>query len=141
MIFCPDRLVPGSRPDPRAAQPVGDLVQPPDHRIALLARRKAEKEEAAQRLFDGELTLLEAAEQFRLLNGGPAGLNDISVKVQPGGDDGERLCNQAISWARSVMIHARPRPEVEARITALKRVLQEHVAIHGGVDLPAAWAE
>jgi hypothetical protein len=138
MIFCPDWLAPGSRPEPPAAHQVGEILHAPDPRIALLARRKGAKEEVGRRLFDGELTLLEAAEEFYHLNGCVAGLDDIGVQAQPGGDEGERLCNQAISWAGAVMLHVRPRAEVTARIAVLQRELREHVAIHGGFRLSAA---
>jgi hypothetical protein len=141
MLVRPDWLAPGSRPEASAAWPLGELLQAPEPRVGLLNRRRADKGEVARQLFRGELSLLEAAERFYHLNGGPPGLREIGVQAQPGGDDGERLCNQAISWAETVTINDRPRPEVEARLAALRRMLQEHVAIHGGVDLPAAEVE
>jgi hypothetical protein len=137
MLFRPNWLAPGSQAEPSAARPWVDLVQPPDPRVALLNHRKADKEEVARRLYDGELTLLEAAEWFRLLNASPPGLEDVGVREQPGGTEGERLCNQAISWARAVTLNARPQEEADARVAVLRRELQDHVAIHGGVELAA----
>jgi hypothetical protein len=140
-VFRPNWLAPGSRPEPTVARPWVEFTVAPDPRIALLARRKVDKEEVVQRLFDGELTVLEAAERFRRLNASPPGLEDFTSKVHPGGDEGERLCNQAITWTRAVMVHARPQAEVEARVAVLRRELQDHVATHGGVELAAAGAE
>jgi hypothetical protein len=132
MLARPDWLTPDSQPKASAARPWVKGVYPADPRVALVARRKAVKEELARSLFDGELTLLEAAERFRVLDG------DLpAVKAMPG----ERLCNLAISWAAAVMQNDRPQHEVAARVAVLRRELQDHVARHGGVLLPAVEAE
>jgi hypothetical protein len=139
MALRPGWLIPG-QPQPPASRPQVEVVLAPDRRIVLLHRRRADKEEVARRLYHGELTLLEAAGRFRLLNASPPGLEDVGVMTQPGGGDGERLCNQAISWA-AVTINDHPQPEVEARIEVLRRELHDHVAMHGGIKLPEAGAE
>src|SRR5688500_8712370 len=63
-----------------------------DERGLVLGRRMRAKGEVISRLLDGELTLAQAAEAFRYLNGAPEGMEDLSWKGRPGADDGERLC-------------------------------------------------
>jgi hypothetical protein len=138
MLSRPDWLTPESQPRPSAARPWAECVYPADPRVAQLDRLRGDKEEVALRLFHGELTLLEAAERFYHINGSPAGPDDGFLKVVPGRDNGERLCNQAISWVGTAMYRTHPPTEVAARVAVLKRELQDHVALHGGVQLPQA---
>src|SRR5262249_18006588 len=90
MLFRPEWLTPESQRRPSAARPWAKCDHPADPRIPLLARRKAAKTEVARCLFHAELSLLEAAEWFRLLNRNPLSPEDVAVKAQPAGDEGER---------------------------------------------------
>jgi hypothetical protein len=139
MALRPGWLVP--QPDPPARRPGIELVHPPDARLELLARRREFKAEVVLRLLDGNLTLVEAAGRFRRLNTSPPGVEDVSWKSQPGADDGERLCNQVIVWASVELDRTHTPSEAAARVAALSRELHDHVARHGGVQLPEAGAE
>jgi hypothetical protein len=135
MAVRPDWLT-GQQPRSAAAQPL-QIVSQASERSEVVRRRIVAKSDVINRLIAEELTLIEAASLFHYVNARPAGMEDISWKALPGGDDGERLCRQVITWAQAALFTQLVPSEAEARIERLERELSQHVAAHGGVQLDA----
>src|SRR5262249_29954001 len=97
-----------------AAAGSATLLAPPDDQAVRLARRMRMKATVVRQLLGGELTLLDAAAAFRILNDAQA--NDDPWRAFQGGSDGEKLCRQVIYWADAqIRFNMRP-SDVEAKI-------------------------
>jgi hypothetical protein len=126
------------RNSPSFAQGLLDTKSPTDEkterRRQILLQRCAVKDRAVQKLLAGQLTLLQAAVQFRDVEAaqpitwGP----DIAAT---GPVDGERLCRMVISMAKGWMEeHV---PAAAAYMTArLEAELEQHRGPDGTVRLP-----
>lgn len=113
-----------------------ELIHQPGERVRLLFRRMRAKVEAVRQLLEGELMLFQAAGYFRDLNAGPPGMEDVSWRQLAGSDDGEKLCRQVILWAEGELAVRHGPAEARSRAARLERELGDHVAAHGGVQLP-----
>jgi hypothetical protein len=90
-----------------------------EERTRGVIRRLARKERAVQMLLAGQLTVLEAAAHYRLLdNGPPLFYWDKWREVTPGHSDDERYCWEVIRYVRAV-VHRRDRPEGEETVERL----------------------
>lgn len=122
-------------PSGKGAAATSELVSHPAERSEVVSRRIRAKADIIARLLADELTLFQAASLFSYVNGLPTGMEDVSWKKQPGGDDGERLCRQVITWVRAELGTRCVPSEVEIRLERLERQLHQQIVAHGGVTL------
>jgi hypothetical protein len=120
---------------PRRAAASIQTISHASERSEVVQRRIVAKSEVINRLIAEELALVEAANLFHYFNTRPTGMEDLSWKAMPGGDDGERLCRQVIIWAEASLHQKFVPSEVQARLEKLERELHQHLAAHGGVQL------
>jgi hypothetical protein len=112
------------------------LPREPGSQHDVVYQRILAKGRIIESVLTGEMDLFEAAAWFGLLNATPAQYPDRFWKTLPGASDGEKLCNQVISWTRGQLNSHLSRCEVEARVHELADQLQQHLACHGSVQLP-----
>ncbi len=97
-------------------------------------RRLDAKSAVAQRLIDGELTLLEAAAWFRYITRTTAAAGDIPEPGEEDEPEAERFCRQVIRWAGTTARTASAERS-EAIVRRLEAELDERRR-DGGVELP-----
>jgi hypothetical protein len=135
MVFRPHWLT-EKRPQPSGSAS-SELSCPPDERCLVIAHRLRMKNAIVHQVVDGELSLLEAAAQFRSLRGTDSLSPDTSWLDMPGKSDGEKVCRQVIAWVVSEL-EGSPReyelPEAQAR---LEKELEALLARDGEVHLPS----
>jgi hypothetical protein len=96
--------------------------------------RLAIKREVAQRVLAEEMTLLEAAAQFRKANQLPGQVADHSLAFVPGRTEEERLCRQVIAWVSSTS--GQQDSDQEATVARLNSELDEHLVSNARLSLP-----
>jgi hypothetical protein len=105
-----------------------------ERRQQILLQRCAVKARAVQKLLGGQLTLLEAAAQFRDVE------EALPVTWAPhitatGPADGERLCRRVIAMAKGWMLENVP-AQAAAETARLEAELEQHRGPDGTVRLP-----
>jgi hypothetical protein len=128
-----------------AAQSQRDLpsLEAEQQRFAKLERqntvllgRITAKRSVILELLAGRLTLLEAADSFRVLNETPEDFPGTPhLAFYPGNSPGERQCRQVIMWAEGELRGSAPPQEVRATIRRLERELEAVLACTGTVHL------
>jgi hypothetical protein len=115
------------------AEQFGEEIEAVDH---IVQERSATREIIIRDLLAEQLTLLEAAAQFRGLEvASPASAR--SLQRIPARSEGERYCRQVLLWVRSTT-QDWPRSHAEPILSRLEAELQAHMAEHDGdVILPA----
>ncbi len=93
------------------------------------------KSAVAQRLIDGELTLLEAAAWFRYITRTTASAGNFPAPGEEDEPEAERFCRQAIRWAGTTA-HVDSAERSEAIVRRLEAELDECRRRDGGVQLP-----
>jgi len=93
------------------------------------------KEMAADALFRGEITLLDAAVLFRSLYEDPKSWH-FPQRSRPGRDDGEGWCRVAIEWTETRIRDEQSSRQADALRQRLEAELQQHLAYYGTVKLP-----
>ena len=93
------------------------------------------KSAVAQRLIDGELTLLEAAAWFRYITRTTASAGDFPAPGEEDEPEAERFCRQAIRWAGTTA-HLDSAERSEALVRRLEAELDGYRRRAGGVQLP-----
>ncbi len=101
----------------RPPTPRSRVAQTADPEISQIVASSRAKREAAQRVLQQRLSLLEGAELFRLANG-PAGLERLRTLVA-GNTLHERLCQQVIDYVRSIESEMTDTQSGEARHSAV----------------------
>jgi hypothetical protein len=119
----------------RVAAECNRCVEAPGRRGKVLHRRLAAKAAVVRQLLDGRLTLLEAAEWFKVLNEMPSDCPSYANAVFPTGSEGETLCRQVISWTEGQLLMQSP-SQAEAVTRELKEELQAYLERDGIVRLP-----
>jgi hypothetical protein len=103
--------------------------------LARCSRLHAARQRVLDDLAYGRLPLLEATRRWRDLSPVPQQLLADLLRLEPGNSDGERLCRHTI---QRIEIGLNLPPEEARRVVArLEAELQEHLARHGTVVLPA----
>jgi hypothetical protein len=133
----------GSRRDsdsnsPSIAQCLLDKKSPSDEeterRRQILLQRFVVKERAVKKLLAGQLTLLEAAVQFRDVEAAqPTTWRPDIAATGPA--EGERLCRMVIAMARGWMLENVP-AQAAAETARLEAELEQHRGPDGTVRLP-----
>lgn len=83
-----------------------------------------------------QVTLFEAAAQFRRLNTTPAEFPQNAWKNLPGRCDNEKVCHQVLNWCRVHLPDTLPVSAVESTVCELEHELNRHITRHGKVILP-----
>jgi hypothetical protein len=124
------------RPGPCPAPEYGLLLPAgPEHRILL--RRMDARLAIVERVLAGQMSLLQAAAQFRKLNNDPPEF-PVYLHHHPGKSEGEKLCRQVIEWAdNSLHAGALTPAEIEAALCPLRRELEALLEQKDEIDLPA----
>jgi hypothetical protein len=130
-----------------------DVCAPTFHgeRVSLFEERRRDEQLARERqavterlhikgmvleeLLSGELTLFEAAAEFRSLDEAPRAWHNLDYP-RPGHDDGERWCRLVIDWAEVDVRFSYSPTRADVVCRRLERELREHLQRHGTVKLP-----
>jgi hypothetical protein len=102
-------------------------VLPPDPDVAAIQRSVEEKDEIAQAIIDGRMTLVKAAARFRAINASRPPAWPDRLDLYPGQTDEERVCRQVIRYVESNLAD---RPDASAILARLESELQAHLATH-----------
>jgi hypothetical protein len=105
-----------------------------ERRQQILLQRHRVKERAVQQLLAGQMTLLQAATQFRdVEKAHPVTWRPDIAATGPA--DGERLCRRVISMAKGWMLENVP-AQAAAETARLEAELEQHRGADGTVRLP-----
>src|SRR5262249_23603605 len=118
----------------RAIESSRDVKQDLERRNAAVIDRITAKDQVADEVIAGRLTLVEAAARFRDLNAVPPDHPDPYRTTYPGGSDREKLCRQVISWVASAT--GRAQAEARALVACLEAELEDLLGRHGTIELP-----
>jgi hypothetical protein len=123
-------------PHQRDGNPVSVLVMPPPEEVRLAQARITARNEVADLLLDGELTLLEAAAFFRQINDFAPEARLPFRSIWPGASDGEKACRQVISWVHTRALDRHGLSQADVAAGWLGRELDEMLAQGDLVELP-----
>jgi len=123
-------------PSVRPGARVSAVIFPPSEEVRLARERILAKDDVADRLIDGELTLLEAAARFRRINDSSTRSAEDFRREFPGDSDGEKACRQVIAWVHSRAIDRFGATPADLFADCLKRELDEILEQDPGVELP-----
>jgi hypothetical protein len=108
-------------------------VLPADPDVAAIQRSLEERDQVAQAVIDGRLTLAKAAAQFRAINASRPPHHPIRLDAYPGQTDEERVCRQVIRYVESKLAD---QPDASAILARLENQLREHLAAEGATHGP-----
>lgn len=111
------------------------LVIAPCLRSEVTQQRIRAKTQIIDQLLRDEISLFEAARQFRLHNAFPKEMADTSWQKLPGCDEGEKLCRQVLIWAESEMSTRYSDSQRFQTLERLEQQLAHHLTRYGGVRL------
>src|SRR5262249_61206055 len=84
---------------------------PADPDVVAIERSMEEREQIAEAVIDGRLTLVKAAAQFRAINASRPPHYRVRLDLYPGHTDEERVCRQVIRYVESKLAD---RPDASA---------------------------
>lgn len=103
--------------------------------FASFSQRFGAKQRAMKLLIAGEMTLSEAATEFRSINeNAPTWYHPF--RPRPKYDDGAGWCREVIEWSMNQVRVAESPHETEALRQRLEAELQEQMDVYGNVTLP-----
>jgi len=100
-------------------------VLPRDPDIEIMKRCAEAKNQVAGEWINGEITLPEAAEEYRTINASRPPHLPASLKGYPGNSEEERLCRQVMMYAEFIL---RGRSDAKAVLARLESELETYVA-------------
>ena len=103
--------------------------------IAISMERIESKETVVEACINGEMSLCEAAADFRALHRDSRSWRD-PLRPMPEFDDGESWCREVIHWAKLRIRFGRSESQADAVAQRLEEELQEEMDCEGRVSLP-----
>jgi hypothetical protein len=97
--------------------------------------RSAQRKAIVEQVRDGNLTLFEAAAQFKRLNHQPQPTKLDPLYPFAGQTENEKVCRQVITWLTSY-VQDLPPSQGEAVLERAEAELRDHLACNGTVILP-----
>jgi hypothetical protein len=102
---------------------------------ALMARTE-QRSTIVAKVRDGDMSLFEAAAQFKRLNHLPNPSSHVGLALFRGACENERLCRQVIHWLDGNALSGWPHSRRRAVLDRVEAELHQHLERHGTVVLP-----